>query len=152
MYGSRVAWPAGGAEAEAEPAQGRYHARCVARGRHQDQGKPGERSFAAGEPSLKPLHWQLLARTSVSHVRASKTNPVLPQLYVASARVASFIRVLILHEAASATCLAVVREAKVWEREVPSVIAKYFGITSRASPSPLSVVWHAEVVSSVSLV
>ena len=61
MYGSRVAWPAGGAEAEAEPAQGRYHARCVARGRHQDQGKPGERSFAAGEPSLKPLHWQLLA-------------------------------------------------------------------------------------------
>ncbi len=102
MYGSRATWPAGGAEAEAEPAQGRYHTRCVAWTDTQDHGKPGERSFAAGELSLKPLHWQLLARTSVSHVRARKTHPVLPQLYVASARLASFICALILHEAASA--------------------------------------------------
>ena len=45
-----------------------------------------------------------------------------------------------------ATCLVVVKEAKVWEKEAPSVTVKYFVTTSRVSPSPPFVVWPVVVV------
>ena len=43
-------------------------------------------------------------------------------------------------------CLGVVKEAKVLARVAPSVIARYFVITSRVSRSQPSVVLLAEVV------
>ncbi|KUI52552.1 Histone H4 [Cytospora mali] len=43
------------------------------------------------------------------------------------------------------------RAARASEREVPSVTGRFFVTTSRVSPSPLSVVSHVVVVSSVSL-
>ncbi|KAI8508255.1 hypothetical protein Bbelb_144950 [Branchiostoma belcheri] len=41
------------------------------------------------------------------------------------------------------SCLDAEREARVWEREAPSVTVRCFETTSRASPSQLSVVWPA---------
>ena len=50
------------------------------------------------------------------------------------------------------TCQDVVKEAKVSEREAPSVTEKFFVIISRVLPSQLSAVWPVVVVSSVFLV
>lgn len=47
-------------------------------------------------------------------------------------------------------CQEEAKAEKDWEREAPSVIEKFFVITSKESQSPPSEDWLAEVVSSVS--
>jgi len=58
--------------------------------------------------------------------------------------VETFIRQL--YSDRTTLCLDVVREEKVLERGAPSVTEKFFVITSRVSPSPLSVVSLVVVV------